>query len=300
VNGGAPLARFRGQLEAIVIQLFIHSLLLLTLADYPKPDLLVAAETFIKQPTGLVLDVRSRQNYLAGHIPGAVSVNAAGWGKAFTPTASDDEWAKRLGQAGIQPDKTVILCGGDDPREATRIWWILHYWGIRDVRILNGGWPAWQSAGGPRSTDETKATATHPKLTPNKLVLAQKDEIVALLKGVAAQILDTRSTAEYCGDTTMAKRNGAIPGAIHLEWLECIDPKTKKFKSAAELQKILQDHHIDPTKPAITYCQSGGRASVVAFTLELMGGTEIKNYYRSWAEWGNDESTPITKPQKNK
>jgi thiosulfate/3-mercaptopyruvate sulfurtransferase len=51
-------------------------------------------------------------------------------------------------------------------------------------------------------------------------------------------------------------------------------------------------------QPAVTYCQSGGRASVVAFTLELMGGKQVKNYYRSWAEWGNAENTPVAKPKK--
>lgn len=39
-------------------------------------------------------------------------------------------------------------------------------------------------------------------------------------------------------------------------------------------------------------------AAVAAFVLELMGGVEVRNYYRSWAEWGNDSETPIVKPEK--
>ena len=48
-----------------------------------------------------------------------------------------------------------------------------------------------------------------------------------------------------------------------------------------------------PQKPAATYCQSGGRAAMLAFTLELMGGKDVRNYYKSWAEWGNADDTPI-------
>ena len=55
---------------------------------------------------------------------------------------------------------------------------------------------------------------------------------------------------------------------------------------------------IDPKRPAVTYCLSGGRAAVMAFTLELMGGDKVRNYYRSWAEWGNAENTPIEKAPK--
>ena len=50
----------------------------------------------------------------------------------------------------------------------------------------------------------------------------------------------------------------------------------------------------------MTYCQSGGRASVMAFALELMGGREVRNYYKSWAEWGNDPETPVAIPPAKK
>ena len=67
-------------------------------ADYAQPALLADAEAFVKNPTGLVLDVRAKQQYDAGHIPGAVWVNAPAWAKAFTPTASATDWSKRLGR----------------------------------------------------------------------------------------------------------------------------------------------------------------------------------------------------------
>jgi 3-mercaptopyruvate sulfurtransferase SseA len=40
-------------------------------------------------------------------------------------------------------------------------------------------------------------------------------------------------------------------------------------------------------------CQSGGRASVMPFGLELMGTKDVANYYAGWSEWGNADDTPI-------
>ena len=89
----------------------------------------------------------------------------------------------------------------------------------------------------------------------------------------------------------------AIPGAVHLEWRELIDPSTHRFKSPDELGKLFKEKNIDLQKPIVTHCQSGGRAAVMAFALELMGAKDVSNYYKSWAEWGNADNTPIVKPK---
>jgi len=110
------------------------------------------------------------------------------------------------------------------------------------------------------------------------------------------QIIDARSESEFCGDNKLQnQRGGHIPGAVHLEWSDAIHPDTHKFRSAADLVEIFTDAGIDLTKPSVTHCQSGGRASVMAFTLELMGAKEVSNYYRGWSEWGNTEDTPVFK-----
>ncbi|CAN5319607.1 hypothetical protein BH10PLA2_BH10PLA2_30380 [soil metagenome] len=269
-------------------------------ADYARPDMLTEASALAKGPTELVVDVRSKKSYLAGHIPGAVWVDAAAWGKAFKPDPDIAAWGKRLGDAGIDLNTHIVLCGGDDVREAARIWWILRYCGVKDVRLLNGGWSAWLGAGGKVEQKETRREPRAVELSIQPDRLATKDNLLKLLKVTSPQIVDARSSGEFCGDATTARRNGSIPGATHLEWTECLDPHTKRFKTPAELQKLLREHNIDVSKPAVTYCQSGGRASVMAFTLELMGGRQVQNYYQSWSEWGNDPDTPIVKPAPTK
>ena len=72
-----------------------------------------------------------------------------------------------------------------------------------------------------------------------------------------------------------------------------LDAKTHRFKSASELRKLFEQAGIALDRPTATYCQSGGRAAVMAFGMELMGAKDVSDYYRSWAEWGNSEDTPV-------
>ncbi len=187
-------------------------------------------------------------------------------------------------------------------KDAARVWWILRYWGVEDVRLVNGGWQglAAVSQGGFVEKDNVKPTPKKATLVRQAARLATKEQMLAALKNQPFQILDARSTGEFCGTEDTAKRNGAIPGALHLEWSDALDRKTQRFKSAAELTKLFKEAGIDPVKPATTYCQSGGRAAVLAFTIELMGGMEVRNYYRSWAEWGNADDTPVEKGKAKK
>ncbi len=208
--------------------------------------------------------------------------------------------AGKIGGLGIEQASQVVLYDDGNAKDAARVWWILRYFGLKDARLLNGGWSAWRKAGLPESTASAAVKARDFVIvTPNDGRLATKERILRVLKdGQKVQIIDTRSEAEHCGIDKFAKRGGAIPESLHLEWSEALDPGTHRFKSAAELAEIFKKAGVDLKRPSITYCQSGGRAAVMAFTLELMGAREVANYYRSWAEWGNADDTPVERPSK--
>ncbi len=179
-----------------------------------------------------------------------------------------------------------------------RIWWILRYWGAPDVRLLNGGWVGWKAAG--LSIEADKPRTVEPRVfqaTPYAKRLSSKRQLLDGLKDKTLQIVDARSQAEFCGiDKQTNKRAGAIPGARQLEWIDLIDKKTQRFKTADQLRAIFREAGIELDKPTATHCQSGGRASVMAFALELMGATEVSNYYAGWGEWGNADDTPVVVP----
>jgi thiosulfate/3-mercaptopyruvate sulfurtransferase len=276
-------------------------------ARYPRADLLLEPAELLKPEVAKqfqVLDARPKEEYEAGHIPNAIWVDHDDWSKTFAKDQDATHWQKLIGHLGIVPDTRVVLYDAHSTNRAARIWWILHYWGIHDVKLLNGGWKAWTtprkgvSAAPYAFTKEIpKVDAVEVSLSPHPERLATKTELVKSLPKHEFQIIDARSESEYCGEANTAKRNGAIPGAINKEWTEVIDKKTQRFKSPEDLNKLFKDAGINLNRSSVTYCQSGGRAAVMAFTLELMGVKDVRNYYRSWSEWGNDENTPIEMPK---
>lgn len=291
------------------MMLSVAPLLLLAVAastdvqTYPRANLLVEATDLMRPDSAdkfQIVDARSREKYKAGHIPGAVWVNHEEWSRAFASTQDPSAWKRRLDALGIGAGRPVVIYDDKRSNDAARIWWILRYWGVNDARLLNGGWQAWQAAGGPVSTEPAKPQASTIALSAQPDRLATKGQLLDELPQKTWQIVDARSKDEFCGKLEMAKRSGAIPGAVHLEWSDLIDSKTQRFKSAAELARIFKEAGVDLSKPTVTHCQSGGRSSVMAFAMELMGARSVRNYYRSWAEWGNADDTPIVKPPAGK
>ncbi|HVS39210.1 MAG TPA: sulfurtransferase [Gemmataceae bacterium] len=279
--------------------------LAVTPGDYANPDMLVEPSNLLtltdatKRPVR-ILDARPHAQYLAGHIPGTVWVDVPDWAKAFAAGQNEAEWTRRIAALDIGPGDTVVVYDDNLSKDAARIWYILRYWGCDDVRLLNGGWKAWQASGGKPESGPPIIGKIELELKPQPDRLATKDQMLDLLKGKSPQIVDARSNGEFCGTENTAQRNGSIPGAVHLEWSDALDKDTGKFRSADQLTKLFQKAGIDPSQPAVTYCQSGGRAAVMAFVLELMGDKNVRSYYRGWSEWGNDADAPIVKPKADK
>jgi thiosulfate/3-mercaptopyruvate sulfurtransferase len=270
---------------------------------YPRAELLLEPSELMKPEVAKqfrIMDARPKEDYQTNHIPNAVWVDHDTWSKIFAKEQDVKQWQDLIGRLGIDKDKPVVIYDDQSTNRAARIWWILRYWGIRDVRLLNGGWKSWPAANGPVTREVPQVEAKEITLTAHPERLATKDQLMKSLRkreDRPVQLIDARSEEEYCGEADTAKRNGAIPGAIHKEWNEVIDKKTQRFKTAEELSKLFQEAGIKMDRSSVTYCQSGGRASVMAFALELMGMNSVRNYYRSWSEWGNADDTPIVKPR---
>ena len=269
---------------------------------HPRSDLLMEPTELAKSQVAkqfVVLDVRTQDEYVQGHVPGAHRVNHDDWKKAFGDGKDAGGWGNRIGDLGISPTTKVVVYDDKGMKDAARIWWILRYWGVEDVRLLNGGWKGWKSSGMP-TTDNPTAPASPVKFKaiPHFQRLTTMAQILDLMQGDPLQIVDARSDDEFCGvDKKGAKRGGAIPGAKHLEWSDLIDQQTQRFKTAEQLRQLFDQAGIDLNRSTASHCNGGGRASVMAFGLELMGAKDVRNYYRGWGEWGNAENAPVTVPQ---
>jgi thiosulfate/3-mercaptopyruvate sulfurtransferase len=264
--------------------------------QYANPKMLLEPTVAIKDTAKFhFLDIRGEGAFKDGHIPRAVLGQMGKWSKSVNEGKADAAfWKDALQAVGVTPNVPTVVYG-TDVKEVCRAWWLLKYAGVDDVRVLNGGVDGFKAAGGKLATDPVKYAVKPYNWKPEPERLAVKTDVLTTVKDKAAQLVDARSAGEFSGAEALAKKGGHVPGAKPLEWIDFIDPKTKKFKPAADLAKVIAESKIDLSKPCTTYCQSGGRASVVAFGLELMGAKNVRNYYRSWSEWGNAEDTPVEK-----
>jgi thiosulfate/3-mercaptopyruvate sulfurtransferase len=266
-------------------------LLAVHLAAAEPPRLLVEV-TDPKLKEYRLLDARGKANYEDGHIPGAVAVELGQWSSAVTKGKADAAyWKAELAKVGVTPTQPVVAYS-DDLRDAARVWWMLKMAGVPDARVLNGGWKAYTAAKLPEQKEAVTATAPPHDWTPDPERFADKAKVLELIKSPdAVAVVDARTKEEHTGEQKGAKKVGHIPGSVHLEWVEFFDRATGKFHPPADLKKLAADRKIDLGKPAVTYCQGGGRAAVAALGLELMGVKKVRNYYASWAS-GVTPTTP--------
>ena len=271
--------------------------------DYPKKDLLLEPAELAKPGVAsefLILDARTKAQYEAGHIPGSVWVDHAAWAKAFDGAGDAVAWSKRIGELGIGVKTKVAVLDGNTGKDAARIWWILRYWGLADARLLNGGWKGWIDGKNAVAKEVAKVSGAEFEAVAQADRLATKDFLLKALEGGKLQIVDARSEKEFCGtDKLTNKKGGAMPGAKQLEWSDLLERDTQRFKPADDLKRLFADAGIALDTPTATHCQSGGRASVMAFGLELMGAKDVRNYYKSWGEWGNADDTPVVPGKPN-
>ncbi len=296
-------------------QPFPHLFVLLTFASLALCNLTSAAEETQATPSSTVpllmdantlrqrverpglrlADVRSLKEYQAGHIPGAVHVDVDDWtALALAPGGlhNADEWGRRVGALGITKALPVVVYGGGNVTAATRIWWTLKYVGVEQVGILDGGWDAWKQADGPVSVTVPHTTPAEfePEFQSNRV--SELPELRELIGTREITIIDTRSDGEHTGTGGPGPRRGHLPGAVHQEWSQFV-AADGRFKPGPEIKRLLQEAGLTPNNVCVTHCQSGGRASVNAFVMELAGFGPVRNYYCGWSEWSRADDAPV-------
>jgi len=250
----------------------------------------------------LILDLRPPEAYTAGHITGAIHIDL--WGLSLIDTDPAPLQAFMwmiehvLAVHGVNAATPVVVYDEQSGIRAARAFWFLEYFGHPSVRLLDGGYNAWAAAG----LDVTRDAAPPP---PSEWTGTRRQDAIATWRDVRAAlgrtdsvILDTRSDAEYCGTTARAKRGGAIPTAVHIEWTRNLTADGR-FKPSPELRRMYEDAGVTPDREVITYCQGGYRAAHSYVALRLLGYPRVRNYVGSWKEWGDREDLPIEVPKRN-
>jgi thiosulfate/3-mercaptopyruvate sulfurtransferase len=193
---------------------------------------------------------------------------------------------------GVDSTTPVVVYDEQSGIRAARAFWFLEYFGHPAVQMLNGGFNAWTRAGLPVTRDAEPPPKSTWTGTPQSSTIATWRDVKERLGRPDTVILDTRSDGEYCGTTVRAKRGGAIPGAVHIEWTRNLTADGE-FKPEPELRAMYEAAGVTPDKEVVTYCQGGYRAAHAYVALRLLGYPRVRNYTGSWKEWGDRGDLPI-------
>jgi thiosulfate/3-mercaptopyruvate sulfurtransferase len=286
-----------------------------TLAKWANPQLLLTPEQLqknIEKPDWVVVDCRALEDYLKGHIPGAISLGKPCGSALRDPTSRVLE-AKRyediLGKVGISNASHVVFYHGDmkELTDASTGFWILEYLGHDKAYVLNGGLDAWRKAGLKLSDKPSRREATTFKVKVVANRLSSTDEIVKIARGQVngVQLIDSRTAREYKGEDIRSVRGGHVPNTTvnisHLDTLPKVkDPKSGKMVESAYLDPDIAAkafEKLDKNTRAVAYCQTGTRSTLTYLQFRLMGFKEPANWDDSWRVYGAKLEYPVADEQ---
>lgn len=238
---------------------------------------------------------RGCQQYQQGHIPGAYYLDLnqdlsspVGQHGGRHPLPDCDTLAVKLAAMGVNstgPNGPTLVVAYDDSRFAfaSRLWWLLRYFGHEQVAVLDGGFAAWQASNYPVTVEIPMSRAGNFVAQPQseqvvdiEVVKARKD-----LPGVV--LVDSREGDRYRGEREpIDPIAGHIPGAVNYPWQDVTD--AQGYARSPDQQR---DRWADllPADEILVYCGSGVTACVNLLSLELAGRSNGKLYAGSWSDW---------------
>ncbi|MCK9197515.1 MAG: rhodanese-like domain-containing protein [Syntrophales bacterium] len=178
---------------------------------------------------------------------------------------------------------------------APRVLCNLHYAGLKNLSILDGGQEKWVREGRPLSTEPVKSEKTTYRGALNKELHVEKNYVVSRFG--KATFVDVREPVLFTGTRKQdfVEKAGHIPGAVNLP-ASAAYMKQGTFKKKEDLE-ILAVTAVgkDKSKEIITYCDAGKCCPTWAFILtRVLGYKNVKLYYGSFEEWTKDSSLPVS------
>ncbi|MCC3373748.1 sulfurtransferase [Cohnella sp. REN36] len=254
----------------------------------------------------VVLDVRfspkepsyGREAYVKGHLPGASFVDfkadltdPAREHGGRSPLPTPERLAERFGGLGIDREMAVLVYEDTNGPAASRLWWVLKYIGVSDVRVLDGGYEAWTAAGLPVTTETPQPAARCLEPAVREDWLADVHAVRAAIGDAGKKLVDSRDASQYLGlEAPFDPVAGHIPGALNYFWKDGLGADDRWLSPDAlrtRFGALGQDDEI------IVYCGSGISATPNVLALREAGFRNVKLYAGSWSDWISYEGNPI-------
>ena len=239
----------------------------------------------------------ARGDYAAGHIPEAVFFDIDLHADRTSPLPHmlppPEVFAEAAGSLGISDSSTIVVYDGLGLFSAPRVWWMFKVFGAEDVRVLDGGYPAWLARG--FATTDTPASPRR-----RDFQVAMRTDLVADMQMMTTaiagglQIADARPPGRFSGRDPEIRPgipSGHMPGARNIPQSSLV--RDGHLLKGSELAQALTASGIDIDRPLIATCGSGVSAATITLALAELGRPMGRLYDGSWTEWGGTKHNAI-------
>lgn len=270
--------------------------------SYARPELLAEPDWLWEQreaPNVRVIDCASSDAYERAHIPGAVALPVDGWLKDpehGVHVMGPESFGELMTNLGVSKDTTVVSYDDFNTTSATRMWWVLNYYGHTDAKVLNGGWHRWLAEGRPITFHETTPQPGRFTASANEVVMCRLDYLKRRFDHSDVQVLNVLPAEWFRGEVNPFenKRVGHIPGSANIPIEEFLtDDDRGVFRPEWELEAILEKAGLSKDRETIVHCQGGIRTTLGFFVLTLLGWDRVRAYDAAMAEWANRDDTTL-------
>jgi thiosulfate/3-mercaptopyruvate sulfurtransferase len=244
--------------------------------------------------------VRSgRARYEEAHLPGAGFADIPGElsdpGSRFAFTVpSAEHFGAAIGRLGVGNEHHVVAYAQESPMWATRLWWLLRYFGHDAASVLDGGLVGWVARGGVVEQGGHEYPASTFEAHPRPELLASLCDVKAVVDGTPAQLVNALSPDVFRGEGPGSySRPGRIPGSVNVPWSQLVDETTSYFAPPQRLADAFSAAGVQRDEPVIAYCGGGISATVDLFALFLGGRSDARLYDGSLTEWSADPDLPL-------
>jgi thiosulfate/3-mercaptopyruvate sulfurtransferase len=250
----------------------------------------------------VIIDTRKKEDYLKGHLKGAINYPKSSWFKGKVGNIpkiynTPEQFQEMFSKAGVTEDSIVVFysAGKDnkDFADAASGFYTAWIYGFKNSVLLNGGYSKWIEENKETTIEIAVITQSEfevDSFNPNEI--ASLSDVLNAQYNEEIQIADSRVSKFYTGEVGRKDlaRKGRIPTAKLTPMIRYTKKVGNHFEiiSKEEASKTLNnnDYGLELDKGAIFYCNTGHKARGLWFVSKFIVGMEdVKVYEASMVEY---------------